>query len=187
MVVNSYAKAREELGGNKYLRLLAKNLKKNSRILDLGSGTGLPVASFFADLGHNVTGIDISSEMVNFARKVVPAANFFIKDMSELKPNEYKVDAVVCYYSMFHVPRTMHQQLLKIFSSYLSSGGLMLLTMGDKDFEGHTEYLGVNMWWSQWGPIKNSQMVERAGFVIEIDEVERKGGESHQIILARKI
>jgi len=42
-------------------------LKPKCRILDVGSGTGLPFAKFLVDRGFTVIGIDISSRMIEIA------------------------------------------------------------------------------------------------------------------------
>ncbi|WP_410659076.1 class I SAM-dependent methyltransferase [Amycolatopsis sp. lyj-112] len=52
----------------KAVRHLLDVLPSSSRVLDIGSGTGRPVAEDLATAGHRVTGLDVSSVMV----EVVP-------------------------------------------------------------------------------------------------------------------
>ena len=47
-----------------YLEMVASALPDNASILDLGCGTGFPIADYFLKLGHNVTGIDGSEVMI---------------------------------------------------------------------------------------------------------------------------
>lgn len=52
------------------------------RIVDLGCGGGI-LARALVDAGHEVLGIDISSEMIRLARKRVPEASFRIASFTE--------------------------------------------------------------------------------------------------------
>ncbi|MEU1420838.1 class I SAM-dependent methyltransferase [Kitasatospora sp. NPDC005751] len=45
-------------------------------VLDVGCGTGVPVARSLAAAGHRVTGVDISGVQVQRARELVPGAGF---------------------------------------------------------------------------------------------------------------
>ena len=48
--------------------LVSSYLPKHSKILDIGTGTGT-LASLLSDRGYYVTGIDISENMLDIARK----------------------------------------------------------------------------------------------------------------------
>ena len=48
-----------------------RKLKPNSRVLDLGCGTG-HLSKFIKDLGHEVIGLDPSKKMLNFAKNNFP-------------------------------------------------------------------------------------------------------------------
>ena len=54
-----------------YLALLVAPLKPNSQVLDLGCGTGHPIASHLAALGHRVIGVDGSAAMLALAARAV--------------------------------------------------------------------------------------------------------------------
>ncbi len=60
-------------------RLLA-GVSKHSRLLEVGCGTG-QWSRYFSDKGFDVTGIDISSEMIKIAKqKYIPSSHFEIAD-----------------------------------------------------------------------------------------------------------
>ncbi|KAA8567819.1 hypothetical protein EYC84_008274 [Monilinia fructicola] len=91
------------------LSFLAKTLPllpAHSHILDLGSGTGRPVASTLAETGHQVFGLDFSETMIALAKTAVPNATFALGDMRSFEPLEYwhveeGFDAVFSILSLF--------------------------------------------------------------------------------------
>ena len=185
-IAKAYLASREKLKSAKYVKLLLKYLPKQSTILDLGCGAGIPVDDLLLKAGHKVIGIDISKEQIKLARQYCRGGEFLVGDIRALKANDYQVEAVVSFYTLFHAPRTEHSKILKIISSYLPKGGMLLITMGDREFEGEHSLYGVPMWSSQYGTVKNRGMVESAGFQVLLDEIDVSGGERHQIILAEK-
>lgn len=185
-VASRYLADRQRLSSGPYIRKMLRLLPRHSSVLDLGCGAGIPIDDMILSAGHSVTGIDISDEMLRRARANCPGADYKTGDIAELAPGQYSVQAIVSFYAFFHVPRGRHGELLKTLSTYLPSNGLLLITFGDRDFQGETEFYGAPMWWSQWGTRKNSELVERAGFVILLDEVARSGGESHHVVMASK-
>jgi len=182
----AYNRDRGFLKSGKYVRRLLQLLPATAQILDLGCGSGLPIDRELLNQNHLVTGLDISETQIAAAKKNCPRGEFLVKDISQLKPGEYAVDAVISFYTIFHLPRTKHQRLLKTIASFLPKNGLLLITMGDRDFEGMHNFYGVNMWSSHYGPVKNSRLVKAAGFSILTDEIDNSGREKHQIILAKK-
>lgn len=186
-IANDYLADRDRLKSGSYIQKLIQRLPKQSLILDLGCGAGIRVDDVLIKAGHNVIGIDNSPEQIKLARKMCPKGQYVLGDIRDLKVGEYDVQAVVAMYSMFHVPRNEQENSLKIVASYLSKGGLLLLTMGDREFEGEHILYGEKMWSSQWGTKKNREIVERAGFKILMDEIDNSGGERHQVIMAQKI
>lgn len=186
-MANKYLSEREKLKTSKYLQQLMKYLPKNASVLDLGCGAGIPVDDILIKAGHEVLGLDISKEQIKLARKNCPRGDYAVADIAELKENEYQMDGIVCFYTLFHLPRTEHKKLLTVIHSFLQKNGMLLVTMGDREFEGRHVMLGEEMWSSQFGTTKNAKLVTDTGFEILLNEIDKSGGERHQIILARKI
>lgn len=183
----AYAQERDMLKSGKYVKNLLTLLKEQSYVLDLGCGSGVPVAQQLIHAGHLVVGLDISKTQVQLARKNCPTGSFSVRDIETLKDSEFEVDAVVSLYTFFHIPRQNHLALLKKVNSFLGTGGYLLVTMGDSDFEGYHQLYGERMWSSHFAPQKNSLLVTQAGFEILTDEIDYSGREKHQFILARKV
>jgi len=67
-------------------------LKPGSRVLDVGCGTGVPVAAMLAEARMEVTGIDIAPKMIEIAEKEVKG-RFLVADCLDYEP-EGSYDAV---------------------------------------------------------------------------------------------
>jgi cyclopropane fatty-acyl-phospholipid synthase-like methyltransferase len=183
---NSYF--RDQFKNEKHLQWLVNFLPKGATILDLGCGAGKPVDSFLIANSIKVIGVDISEEQIKLARKLVQKATYFVKDMSKIESNHYKVDAVVSFYAIFHTPREKHFELLKKINTFIKPGGFLLVTMGVKDWEGKEDnFCGAEMYWSHYGKSKNLQLISGAGFKILKSEIDYSFDEEHLIVFARKI
>lgn len=182
----AYLDNRARLKSGKYVQLLLKYLPKNSSVLDLGCGAGVPVDDLLLKAGHEVVGIDISSEQIKLAKKNCPRGDYVVGNIEKLAVGDYQVDAVVSLYAIFHSPRVMHGKILKVIASCLKKRGYLLITMGDREFEGLHTLHGVEMWSSQYGTVKNKELVERAGFKIVFSDIDNSGGERHLVIMAQK-
>jgi ubiquinone/menaquinone biosynthesis C-methylase UbiE len=185
-MAKAYLANRDRLKSAKYVQQLLKYLPKKSLVLDLGCGAGVPVDDVLLKAGHSVIGIDISSEQIKLARKMVKGGDFLVGDIAMLVEKEYQVQAVVSLYTLFHLPRRQHLEIIKKMASFLPKDGLLLLTMGDREFEGEHTLYGTPVWSSQYGTAKNKQIIESAGFKILMSEIDNSGGERHQIFLAEK-
>ncbi|MFZ2200011.1 MAG: class I SAM-dependent methyltransferase [Microgenomates group bacterium] len=186
-IAAKYLAHRDKLKSAKYIQQLLKYLPKQSLVLDLGCGAGIPVDDILLKAGHSVIGLDISSEQIKLARKYCKGGEYSVRDISDLKAGEYQVQSVISFYTLFHIPKDRQLKMLKTIASFLSPKGMLLITMGDRAFEGEHTLYGAPMWSSQYGTKENRTLVEAAGFRILIDEVDTSGAERHQIIMGEKL
>lgn len=153
------------------LNLISK-LKKDSRVLDIGCGPGVPYTRQLAE-NTRVTGIDISEVQIDIARLNVPMAHFICGDIATYDLEENHYDALFSYYSIIHVPRDEHKYLLtKLFKLLKPSGQILLcLGAGDNDDESPAHWHGTEMLWSHFDADRNIQILNDVGFKIEGSEI----------------
>ena len=186
-IAESYLQTRDQFKNLKYLEKFIKLLKPGSKILDLGCGAGKPIDEFLVKKGFRVIGLDIAEKQIGLAKKNVPEGEFYLQDMSLLKKKEHQVDAIVSFYAVFHIPREKHQDLFKIINSYLPKDGVILITMGSSCWEGEEDdFHGAKMYWSHYDSGKNKEIIKNAGFEILFEEIDKNGGEKHQIVIGQK-
>ena len=157
-------------------RLLAM-LRPWSDVLELGCGAGEPVTRELS-YAHDVTAVDVSATQLTLAATNAPAAHLIQADMSSVHFPAESFDAVTAFYSITHVPRERHTELLEKIASWLRPGGLFVATMGANDNPSAVDddWLGAPMYFSHFGAATNRRLVEAAGLRLEdasvIDEDE---------------
>lgn len=106
-----------------------ERLPSSARVLDLGCGSGRPIAMLMAERGCAVHGVDRSAAMLTEARQNVPGATFELGEIED-QPSRGPWDGVVCFDALFHLPRASHEPLLQRIFHALVPGGMLLLTSG---------------------------------------------------------
>ncbi|WP_326958552.1 class I SAM-dependent methyltransferase [Amycolatopsis sp. NBC_01286] len=115
---------------------LIESLPPRAKVLDLGSGTGRPVAELLAAAGHDVTGYDIAPKMVEIARAQVPAARFELGDLRELTFEDGTWDAVTTFFSLLQLTRAEQETVIGRLAAWVKPGGLVLLATVPADVDG---------------------------------------------------
>lgn len=114
--------------------------KGKLNILDLGCGPGL-YTEIFAKKGHNVTGVDISKNSIEFANKSAKDNNLNINYLNtsylEVDLESEKYDLVVLIFTDLGVlPPTERETLLKMIYRVLKKGGTFIFdVLKDKEIE----------------------------------------------------
>lgn len=173
---------------------LLEMLRPGSRVLDLGCGTGVPIARTLAR-AHQVVGIDMSGGQLALARRQVPEADFVRGDMSRVAFRPGSFDAVVSFYAIFHLPLAEHAPLIARISAWLKPGGYLMVTLSPDREEGYTEeFFGAEMYWSNLSLPEYRALLVASGFEVLSDSVVGHGysdegakPEAHPLVFARKV
>ncbi|MEX0171161.1 class I SAM-dependent methyltransferase [Streptomyces sp. LMG1-1-1.1] len=115
---------------------LTARLGAGARVLDVGSGTGRPVADLLARAGCDVTGIDVSGAMVALASEQVPEARFEQCDVRAFDPPDGSFDAVCAFFPLMMMTRAEAATTLKRMAGWLAPGGFLVTATVPADVEG---------------------------------------------------
>jgi len=136
IIAEDYAKKFDPIESDDDLRFpnaFLSHLKPGMSVVDLGCGTGFS-AGYFVKNGMKVEGVDLSSGMIEIAKRNYPDIKFFVADMRQFTP-EKLVDAVWAGYSLFHFEQEHFENTIEKIKTYLKPGGIFGLVMQ----EGHGE------------------------------------------------
>ncbi|WOI60623.1 class I SAM-dependent methyltransferase [Streptomyces fradiae] len=115
---------------------LADRLPPGARVLDVGSGTGRPAAERLVRAGFDVTGIDVSAEMVRVARERVPGARFERADVRTFEPPAGGYDAVCAFFPLLVMDQPEVADSLTRMASWVAPGGVLALATVPGDIRG---------------------------------------------------
>jgi 2-polyprenyl-3-methyl-5-hydroxy-6-metoxy-1,4-benzoquinol methylase len=104
---------------------------KPGRLLDVGCGTG-SLSVLLAGLGHQVTGVDLSPEMIALARHKAAQAGhairFYLMDAARLLFPARSFETLICRHLLWALPDP--GQVLAQWADLLSPGGILVLVEG---------------------------------------------------------
>jgi SAM-dependent methyltransferase len=190
----AYHEARKNEPGLE-LDLLTRRLEDGATVLDLGCGAGVPYTRALAQR-FTVTGVDSSGEMIQRARANAPNGRFILGDIMTVDFPTSSFNAVVAFYSVFHIPREEHPDLFRRIYAWLEPGGYLLCTLSRSSEEGYTEddFFGVSMYWSNYGLEDYKEILTRVGFSLletsvighGFTEAQQAPPEYHPLVFAQK-
>lgn len=125
--VNWHDRRAVDLGERDWLDRL--ELSPKSRVLDLGCGSGKPLADYFLAQDAVLVGVDFAPAMIEIAGRHYSNANWIVADMTAL-PDLGVFDAIVSWDGFFHLSPEQQRASLPRILSLLKPQGRLLLTVG---------------------------------------------------------
>lgn len=151
-------------------------LPVNGKILDIGCGSGRPIAEYFLQKGFQVTGVDASHKMLDLARVYVPTAKLIFADMRNLKLDE-TFDALILWHSSFHLPIEDQRILFPLLKDHANPGAILVFTSGPDLGEAWGENGGVDLYHASLSQNEYKALLEENGFnIISLDVNDSKSG-----------
>lgn len=124
--------------GVEYVVRTLSKYKKEGNVLDVGCGVGLSV-QVLAENGFNVTGIDISPKMIEFAQHRNPYQKLSVNDFFNFQAR-HKFDVIFASAFIHLFPKTMFEaEILTKMHSLLKPNGILCVgtTKSKISSEGH--------------------------------------------------
>src|ERR1041385_9498650 len=121
-------------------RAVPRALPAASRILDVGCGSGW-LSEYFARLGYEVRGIDISPDLVEMSRERVARVPYGVDHETSLRctfqvhdieraPLAEKFDAIICYDALHHFED--ERAVVTHLAAMLPVGGQLFILEGER-------------------------------------------------------
>lgn len=192
-----------------FLESTIEKLPPKSRVLDVGCGTGRPVAHSLASAGHEVFGIDVSQEMVNIASSQVKG-DFQKADMRKYKPDA-PFDAVFVILSLFQITPGETNLVCYNIAEWVKPGGFVVVGITPSTSLPEGSFIYDPTWdcarqmrkpWMDkytnetfFSEGSWRKMLRAAGFNVEDETIytftpndpDHKSSEVHHLLLARKV
>ncbi len=104
---------------------------KTDHVLDLGCGCGRSTG-FLKNFCSDVTGIDISIDALNIAKKNHPGSNFYINDKTQQNHGDMQFDTIFSILMIFHLVSIdeIYHEFSKVFNSLKNDGHFIIVNGG---------------------------------------------------------
>ncbi len=112
-----------------YLGMAASLVPPPGTVLDIGCGSGEPIARWFVERGYDVTGIDLVEDMLAMCRARFPAMRWRQCDMRRIDLGE-QFDIVIAWDSFFHLPPDDQRGMFETFRRHTAPRGVLVFTSG---------------------------------------------------------
>jgi len=137
-------------------------------VVDVGCGPGRITAPLHR-LGLEISGIDLSPEMVTVARRTHPHLAFSVGSMGALDLDDRSVSGIVAWYSLIHTPPADRPATYRELARVLEPGGHLVTAfqVGDQVVHLDQAYgheIDADVY--RLSPDEVSDLLDRAGFEV---------------------
>jgi len=145
-------------------RFLA-HIPKAGAVLDLGCGSGEPIARHLIEQGRAVTGVDAAPGLIDLCRARFPDHDWIVADMRGLDLGR-RFDGLIAWHSSFHLSRPDQRALFAVFARHLEPGGVLMFTSGDEDGERIGQWRGEPLYHASLSTTEYRERLEACGFEV---------------------
>jgi SAM-dependent methyltransferase len=159
-------------------------LPHGASILDIGCGSGEPIAKYLIDRGFTVDGVDTSPTLIALCRERFPQRSWHVADMRTLALED-TFDGLLAWDSFFHLSHDDQRRMFPIFRQHASPGAALMFTSGKSQGEAIGSYRGEPLYHASLAPQEYRTLLESTGFRVVAHIVEDPNCGGHTIWLAQ--
>lgn len=159
-------------------------IPRGGTILDLGCGSGEPIARHLVETGRRLTGVDSSAAMIGQCRERFPEQEWIEADMRGLALGR-RFDGLLAWDSFFHLRAADQRAMFAVFAAHAASGAALMFTSGPAAGEAIGEYHGEPLFHASLDGAEYRLLLAGIGFkvVAQMNGDPSCGG--HSVWLAR--
>lgn len=167
-------------------RFLGLTLSGRRNILDLGCGSGRPIAEYFIKQDCQITGVDGAAALTKIAQETFPKHTWIAADMRNL-PSLGKFHGVIAWHSFFHLKPEDQRPMFETFSRLCLPGAPLMFTSGTSLGEAIGTFEGQPLYHGSLDKAEYRNLLQERGFdvVAHIEEDPTCGGAT--VWLAKKL
>ncbi|MBS0249994.1 MAG: methyltransferase domain-containing protein [Proteobacteria bacterium] len=153
-------------------------------ILDIGCGSGEPIAGFFIRSGYDVHGVDSSPAMIALCKNRFPQGAWHVGDMRTLALGQ-TFAGILAWDSFFHLTEADQRRMFAIFRAHAAPGTALMFTSGTKNGVAMGTFEGEPLYHASLAPDEYRALLDAHGFEIVAHVAEDATVGGHTIWLAR--
>lgn len=171
---------------SEYLNLIVNTIPSGASILDLGCGTGEPIAQFFIEKGFKIIGVDGSEKMISLCKKRFPNEKWMVSDMRDINLNQ-QFDAILAWHSFFHLDQDSQRKMFKLFKAHTKPGAILAFTSGEEEGEVWSDNGGQMLYHASLSTKEYEKLLNENSFEVLLHKIQDPECGEATVWVARKI
>lgn len=152
-------------------------------VLDVGCGSGEPIARYLIDRGLGVVGVDASPSMIDLCRARFPDSEWLVIDMRELEL-ERGFEGILAWDSFFHLGIDDQRGMFSRFARHARRGAPLMFTSGPAEGEAIGSCFGESLYHASLGIEEYRRLLSANGFVVKEQVTQDAACGDHTVWLA---
>lgn|GEM_PF-325147 len=154
-----------DLAERGWLDAFLAELPEGGTVLDAGCGTGDPLASYIAERGFRLTGIDSTPAFLALARERVPQGEFVEGDLRDFDLGR-QFDGILAWDSFFHLSVAEQRKCLARLAAHARPSAVLMFNSGGDEGEAINPLFGENLYHASLSPAEYRAILRQHGFAI---------------------
>jgi SAM-dependent methyltransferase len=146
-------------------------LTEGASVLDLGCGSGMPVAHHLVQQGLRVTGVDTSPTLIALCRRRMPEQEWIVSDMRAVALHR-RFNGILGWDSFFFLKPDDQRNMFRVFAAHAAPSAFLLFNGGPQYGEAIGEYRGEPLYHASLDPAEYLSLLDHFGFAVVAHAVE---------------
>ena len=160
-------------------------LQRGAAVLDVGCGSGQPIAKHLIERGYDVVGVDSSPPLIEKCRTRFPGNEWIVADMRTLALNR-TFEAIIAWNSLFHLSHEHQRAMFPIFARHASPDALLLFTTGSDHGVAIGSCQGEPLYHASLSPDEYQTLLSSHGFSVLAHMANDPDCGNHSVWLAQR-
>jgi SAM-dependent methyltransferase len=154
-------------------------------VLDIGCGSGEPIARHIVGSRRRVTGVDSAPALLALCRERLPDQEWILADMRALDLGR-RFDGLIAFDSLFHLAHDDQRRMFPRFARHAEAGAPLLFTSGPAHGEAVGTYDGEPLYHASLDAGEYRTLLAENGFAVVAHVAEDQDCGGHTVWLAQK-
>jgi len=160
-------------------------LPPGGTVLDIGCGSGEPIARHLIEQQFAVTGVDSAPAMIEICAARFPSATWHVADMRRLALGR-RFDGLIAWDSFFHLRPEDQRAMFPIFGAHAAPKAALVFTSGTSLGEAIGTFHGEPLYHGSLDPAEYRALLAAQGFTVVSHAIEDPTCGGHTIWLAQR-
>jgi SAM-dependent methyltransferase len=175
-----------ELEERGWIDAFTAHLPAGASILDLGCGSGEPIARHLIERGYRLTGVDSSPSLIAMCRERFPEHEWLVADMRQLDLGR-RFDRLLAWHSLFHLHFDDQRAMFPRFAAHARPGAILIFSSGSMHGEAFGEWQGEPLYHASLAQEEYRALLEGHGFLVLSFRAGEPVAEGPSVWLARQM